>query len=68
MSMNEMEAQLARHRARREAMTLPDGSRPYGWWKRYQVHMSIPEVSQEDIERDAARIARFQNEALNAND
>lgn len=53
-----MKDQLARYHARRLAATLPDGSRPYGWWKCYQETMSIPEVSQADIERDAARMAK----------
>lgn len=60
-----MEEQIKRHRARRAAATMSDGSRPYGWWKRYQTHLSVHEVSQDDIERDAARIANQQVEDLN---
>lgn len=62
MKVDDIAAQLARYHERRAAMTLPDGTRPCAWWKRYQTHLSIPEVSQADIEKDAARLAKMQAE------
>ena len=57
--LNEMELQVARYQDRRTAATMADGSRPYGWWKRYHARLGIPEMTHADIVRDAARVAKL---------
>ena len=56
--LNEMARQVARYQAHRAAATMPDGARSYGWWKRYQTHLSIAEMAHADIVKDAARTAK----------
>jgi hypothetical protein len=58
-----MNDQLERHKARRAANTLPDSTRPYAWWKRYQRRISETKAMTEaEIQRDAARQARTLDE------
>jgi hypothetical protein len=56
-----MNDQLERYKARRAACTLPDGTRPYGWWKRYQRRIGGAKmISEAELRRDAERIAKAQ--------
>lgn len=58
-----MNEELERYKARRVANTLPDGSRPHCWWKRYQRRISETKAMTEaEILRDAARHARTLDE------
>lgn len=58
-----MNDQSERYNARRAANTLSDGSRPYAWWKMYQRHVGgAKTVSDRELQRDAARIAKTQTE------
>lgn len=60
-----MNNQLARYFERRAACTLPDGTRPYGWWKRYQQRIGGDKtLSEAEIRRDAARMAKAQTDLL----
>ena len=64
LTRDDMVQQLTRYQARRAAATMPGGSRPYGWWKRHQTHLSIPEMSHADIVGDAERMAKRMGDEL----
>ena len=56
-----MNDQLERYNARRSACTMADGTRPYGWWKRYQQHIGGAKmITEAEIQREAARLAKAQ--------
>lgn len=58
-----MNDQLERYKTRRADCTLPDGTRPYAWWKRYQRRIGGAKmITEAEIRRDAARIAGAQAE------
>lgn len=58
-----MNAELDRYKTRRDACTLSDGTRPYAWWKRYQRRIGGAKmITEAEIQRDAARIAKAQTE------
>jgi hypothetical protein len=64
-----MNNQLDRYTQRREACTLPDGTRPYAWWKQYQRRISYAKtMSDAEIQREAAYIAKAQAAALGENE
>lgn len=64
-----MNDQVERYTARRAACTLPDGTRPYAWWKRYQQRISSAKmITEAEIRRDAARLAKAQADVLGENE
>lgn len=60
--------QLKRYKQRRAACTLPDGTRPCGWWKMYQRRIGGAKmITEAEIRRDAERLAKAQAELLGDN-
>jgi hypothetical protein len=60
---NPMRDQLVRYQARRAAATMPDGRRPYGWWKLYQRSLTaVGELNAAELAKDAAKVAKVYEE------
>ena len=60
-----MNDQLTHYITRRSACTLPDGTRPYAWWKRHQRRISEAKtISDAEIRKDAERMAKAQTALL----
>lgn len=56
-----MNDQAKRYATRRQGCTLPDGTRPYAWWKRYQQRIGGAKmISEAELRRDVERIAKAQ--------
>lgn len=56
-----MNDQSTRYTQRRAACTLPDGTRPYAWWKMYQQRIGGAKmISEAELRRDAERLAKAQ--------
>lgn len=64
-----MNEELSRYTDRRQACTLPDGTRPYSWWKQYQRRVGGAKmITDAEIQRDAARIAKAQTDQTGDNE
>lgn len=64
-----MNDQLDRYKTRRAVCTLPDGTRPYGWWKKYQQRIGGAKmITESELRRDAERLAKAQTDLLGDNE
>jgi hypothetical protein len=58
-----VDAQIPEDLERAAAATMPDGRRPYGWWKLYQRSLTaVGELNAAELAKDAAKVAKVYEE------